>query len=257
MSPRFASATLMVFVFVWALCAAAVADAGEGKQSKGARSDLLGTWFVLIHYQDSATKNSSADRWLDRVWTFEPRGSRLHWVEYPIVVLESRTGRFESYKGNPRSRVLAKWEPNPSQLKEIMDGPRVNSRGSKSKSLRGSDERGWESTGANRVAGINVVGFHEDWTIERQADGMTFTMTEVMGNAAREGAEGVTVYEIESGDPAGPELKGRFNRDGTRIGTFRMFRTAPIRSLLSSEEEESVNQRNQGENWDVLKRISE
>jgi hypothetical protein len=52
-------------------------------------------------------------------------------------------------------------------------------------------------------------------------------------------------------------MLGRFNRDGTRLGTFRMFRTKPIRNLISSEEDDSVNKRKQMEGFDALKRISE
>lgn len=258
MPPRFAGATLLVFVFLWAVCAAAIAH-GEDRRAKPgqADSDLLGTWFVLIHYKDSATANPDADRWLDRVWTFESRGSRLHWVEYPIVVLESQSGRFESFKGNPRSRVLAAWEPDEDQLAELLSGPRVNSRGSKSNSLRGSDAKGWATTGSNRVSGVNVVGFREDWTIEPDGEHLNFVITEVMGNAVRKDAGGRTTYAVESGDPAGQELTGRFDRDGTRIGRFRMFRTQPIRPLQSSEERDSVNKRRQDEAFDALKRISD
>ena len=256
MAPRFASAKLTMFVGLVCAFATAAAEPAPA-QSKRTRSDLHGTWFVLIHYKDAATKNADADRWLDKVWTFDMQGSRLHWVEYPLVVLESPTGRFEAYKGNPRSRVLAKWEPDERQLEEIMGGPRVNSRGSKSKSLRGSDTKGWASMGSSRVAGVNVIGFHEDWAIEAEGGRLEFSITEVMGNAARGNAEGVTTYTVESGDPTGEEMTGRFNRDGTRIGIFRMFRTPPIRALLSSEEEDSVNKRRELEAFEALKRISE
>jgi hypothetical protein len=52
-------------------------------------------------------------------------------------------------------------------------------------------------------------------------------------------------------------MRGRFNRDGTRIGTFRMLRTKPIRNLISSEEDDSVNKRNRMKDFDALKRISD
>ncbi|MCP5041047.1 MAG: hypothetical protein GY944_08445 [bacterium] len=254
MGERIASATILVFVFMWIVCAAAVADAADRKHGS---SDLEGTWFVLIHYRDSNTANADKDRWLDKAWTFEIRGSRLHWVEYPIVVFQSSAGRFESYKGNPRSRVLAKWEPNASQLKELMGGPRVNSRGSKSKSLRGSDARGWKSTGRNRVSGANVVGYHEDWSIGPVGEQRSFVMHEVMGNAARGSAEGETSYIIDSAAADGSEFSGRFDRDGSRIGTFRMFRTPGVRPLVSSEEEDSVNKRLMRENAERFIRITE
>ena len=42
-----------------------------------AELDLLGSWFVLIHYRDSQTANPDADRWADKVWKLEMKGSRL------------------------------------------------------------------------------------------------------------------------------------------------------------------------------------
>lgn len=227
------------------------------EQSKQSSSDLEGTWFVLIHYRDSATKNASSDRWLDKVWTFESKGSRLYWVEYPIVVLEDSDGRFESYKGNPRSRVLEKWKPNKGQLAEIMDGPRVNTRGSKSKSLRGSDAKGWRSTGRNRVSGANVLGFHEEWSIDREGDERKLMITEVLGNAVQGNAEGKTTYVIKSGDSDGLSYVGGYDRDGARVGTFEMFRTPAIRPLLSSEKEGTVNERLRKRSYEGLIRISE
>lgn len=254
MAERIASATILVFVSAWAFCTAAIANTTNDKTNI---SDLEGTWFVLIHYKDSVTKNADSDRWLDKVWTFEHRGSRLRWVEYPIVVLESTQGRFESYKGNPRSRVLAKWKPNEAQLNELMSGPRVNSRGSKSKSLRGSDLKGWKSTGRNRVSGANVVGFHEEWSIVPEGDGRKFMITEVLGNDVQGNTEGRTLYVVESGTSDGQKFAGRFDRDGTRIGTFTMFRTPAIRPLKSSHEEDSVNERMQQRSYERLLRVSD
>lgn len=240
MFERIASATILVFVFAWVICVTAIADAAESKRDG---SDLVGTWFVLVHYRDANTYNETSDRWLDRVWTFAMKGSRLYWVEYPIVVFESTAGRFEAYKGNPRSRVLGKWEPNVAQLAEIMDGPRVNTRGMKSKSLRGNDAMGWKSTGRGRVAGVNVLGFHEEWTIAPHGEWREFAISEVIGNSQRADAEGRTSYVVESGDVAGLEFAGRYDRDGSRVGTFRMFRTASIRPLRSSEEASTANDR--------------
>ena len=66
--------------------------------------DLIGSWFVLIHYRDSATADPDADRWEDKVWTFEREGSRLRWIEYPIVVFEENEGRFGPVGRNPKAR---------------------------------------------------------------------------------------------------------------------------------------------------------
>jgi hypothetical protein len=250
---RFASATILVFVFVWIVCASAIADAASNKFEP---TNLEGSWFVLVHYKDSATSNHDSDRWLDKVWTFKHKGSRLTWVEYPIVVLESSSGRFESYKGNARSRILAKWEPNEAQLAELMEGPRVNTRGSKSKSLRGTDARGWKSAGRNRVAGVNMMGFHENWSIGTDTENRTFTIAEVLGNDARGNSEGKTTYTTVSTNADGSEYAGTFDRDGTRIGSFRMFRTAKIRPLKSSQEDDSVNKRRSKQSFEDLMRQS-
>lgn len=252
MRVRFARITLLGILIISTVCASAIASAAKDKTSK-----LEGTWFLLVHYRDSQTANPDSDRWLDKVWTFEMRGSRLHWVEYPIVTFESAAGRFEAYKGNPRSRVLAKWEPNDAQQKELDLGPRVNTRGSESKSLRGNDTRGWKSVGRSRVAGANVVGYHEDWSITPKGGGFDFTIREVMGNAATGTDDGYTRYVFERAEADGDVLHGRFDRDGTRIGTFKLMRTPPIRALKSSEEEGSVNRRHMRKNANRFMGISE
>ena len=48
--------------------------------------DIAGTWYVLVHYKDDAAGNPDAERWDDRVWVFERKGSRMRWTEYPIAV---------------------------------------------------------------------------------------------------------------------------------------------------------------------------
>ena len=76
--------------------------------------DLVGTWHVLIHYTDDHTHDPSQMRWDDKVWVFEPTGSRLRWTEYPIVVFRDQAGRFEIL-GSRRVRVLHGWELNEAQ----------------------------------------------------------------------------------------------------------------------------------------------
>ena len=71
--------------------------------------DLIGAWHVTVHYRDSASENPETDRWDDKVWRFEKRGSRLEWAEFPIVVFSDRTGRFEAHEGTRERRVLHFW----------------------------------------------------------------------------------------------------------------------------------------------------
>ncbi|MDX1650063.1 MAG: hypothetical protein R3263_09445, partial [Myxococcota bacterium] len=93
--------------------------------------ELEGTWYVLVHYQDDATSHPDRERWEDRLWVFERDGDRLSWVDYPIVVFQDETGRFEALGTSRQRRVLHYWEPNEAQLAEITEGLEYNSRGSR------------------------------------------------------------------------------------------------------------------------------
>ncbi len=211
-------------------------------ERKLARSDLEGTWFVIAHYKDPNTANPDVTRWLDRVWTFEIRGSRLHWVDFPIVVLEDTRGRFEASAGNPRSRVLEGWLPNESQLKEVKAGPRVNTRGSKSKSMRGSDAKGWKSIGRSSAQSATTVGYTEIWSLTGPTEKRVFRVQQILGNALVGSAEGETLYSVTE-RKGKSEFRGTYSRDGNQKGTFRMIRTAPTRALLTADEEKTPNQR--------------
>jgi hypothetical protein len=229
----------LLFILITAIALPSLASA----KKKRFESELEGTWFLVIHFTDENTNNPDSTRWLDRVWRFSMKGSRLLWTEYPIVVIEDTTGRFEAIPGNPRSRVLEGWEPNSAQYQDLKAGPRVNTRGSKSKSLKGSDTKGWKSTGRNNVASASVVGYQENWSILGAAGKRVFAFDEIFGNAAKGSAEGQTIYSEVEIKSDGSEVRGKYERDGTRIGTFRMFRTKNIRALKSESEDSTVNER--------------
>ena len=89
-----------------ALAVAALAPGGEA-----AAFDLEGTWHVLAHYTDANTSRPEQLRWDDRIWVFERRGSRLSWIEYPIVVFSDESGRFERRSTGQYARVVGAWEP--------------------------------------------------------------------------------------------------------------------------------------------------
>jgi hypothetical protein len=203
----------------------------------GAAPDLLGTWFVIVHYRDSATNNPDAERWEDKVWVFEEKGSRLQWTEYPIVVFDDASGRFEDVGGH-RARTLSFWEPNDAQLAQIAEGPRVNSRGSKSKTLRGSPEKGFESFGQMRAMSASVIGYHETWSIGDPTGLPVFTRDDVLGTgrAAQAGGdkqnmEGRTRYTTEEVLVEGKLLRGSYARDENRRGSFQMLRAGPAQGL--------------------------
>jgi len=197
--------------------------------------DLIGTWHVLIHYKDSVTEHPERERWEDRIWVFEQEGSRLRWTDYPIVVFGDQTGRFEQLGGNRASRVLGYWEPNAAQLAQIQEGLEINPRGSRSKALRGSDAEGWSSGKKNAgYRSARFITFQEIWQITGMPDLPTFIRDDVMGSAAAENLEGRTTWEGESVESGGDVIRGRYDRDGTRIGTFRMMRSGEVSTVKGS-----------------------
>jgi len=197
--------------------------------------DLIGTWHVLIHYKDSVTEHPERERWEDRIWVFEQEGSRLRWTDYPIVVFGNQTGRFEQLGGNRASRVLRFWEPNAAQLAQIQEGLDINPRGSRSKALRGSDAEGW--TSGKKKAGYQsarFITFEEIWQITGMPDLPSFIRDDVMGSAVVENLEGRTSWEGESVESGGDLIRGRYDRDGTRIGTFRLVRSGEVSTVKGS-----------------------
>ncbi len=209
--------------------------AAAGSAGSAAAMELVGTWHVLVHYKDAATENPERERWEDRIWVFSREGSRLQWADYPIVVFEDQSGRFEMLGTNRQSRVMHFWEPNESQLAQIRAGLEINSRGSRTKSLRGSPEKGWTS---GRKGGgyqsARFITYEETWTIEGTPDRPVFAVDASLGSATSEGFEGRTVYETTEVGPAGDVLRGSFNRDGTRVGTFVMRRSGEASRVKGS-----------------------
>ncbi len=185
--------------------------------------DLAGTWYVLIHYRDDTTQDPAQLRWDERVWVFERAGAELRWTEYPIVVFEDDTGRFTREDGRYQ-RVLGAFEPNEGQKAAITRGLEVNPRGAKKKSLRGSDASGWSSGKSGGSASASIVTYSEVWSVRGLPAAPVFTRDDVLGAATMESMEGRTQLSTEAIDSGGDLLRGRFERDGTRHGTFRMQR---------------------------------
>jgi hypothetical protein len=185
--------------------------------------DLPGTWYVLVHYKDDQAHDKDAMHWDDRIWTFEREGEKLRWTEYAIVVFHDRSGRFEQTRAG-MVRVLHAWEPNPLQLKQIRQGLEGNPRGSKSKLLRGSDIMGWRSQNRAAAASATVITYQETWSIDDLDTLPVFTRDDVLGSGVTEDFDGRTQYATREIDAGGGELRGSFERDGTRHGTFRMLR---------------------------------
>jgi hypothetical protein len=186
--------------------------------------DLIGSWHVLIHYTDDNSHDPSLERWDDKLWVFERSGSRLRWTEYPIVVFADETGRFERRPTGQYARILHSWQPNPDQLAQIREGLEYNPRGMKSKTLRGSAAEGWRSSAAARAASASVITYTEHWSIEGTPGAPVFARRDVLGSALSESMEGLTRYATAEVEPGAKVLRGSFERDGTRHGSFRMQR---------------------------------
>lgn len=195
--------------------------------------DLMGSWYVLIHYRDEATSNPEADRWEDRIWIFEKKGSRLSWTEYPIVIFSDQSGRFERTVSGVQGRVLAAWEPNEKQRRQIAKGLEAPSRGSKTKTLRGSERLGYKSVGGLRTQSVSVIGYHETWSIDGLPDAPVFARNDLMGSGRTANLEGRTQYTTTEVLEGGTLIRGSYQRDGTRHGVFRMMRTgAAVRTKI-------------------------
>lgn len=206
--------------------------------------ELDGFWYVLVHYQDSESNKPEQWRWDDRVWKFERKGDRLEWSEWPIVVLDDESGRFEPTRGGRATRVLGKWEPSASQLSDIRDGIQVNSRGAKSKTLRA--EAGgtrWSSGEAAGAESALVVTYSETWEITGLPEAPVFSRDDSMGSGVTESMSGRTVYATESVGPDGDEISGRFERDGTRTGRFKLIRAGGTEELKGAAKTQAERQR--------------
>lgn len=206
------------------LASAALADA-----ETAAEVDLQGDWYVLIHYRDSAEGGADVQHWDDRIWRFERQGSRLRWTEYPLAIFEDKAGRFESVDEHRMARSQRFWTPSDQQREEIREGLATRSEASRTKSLRGSDSRGYESTGGLRASSASAIGYSEQWRIDDPKGLPSFTQSASMSSARSDTLEGVTSYRVTKVEEDGALLVGRFQRDEHRSGEFRMLRTGTAR----------------------------
>jgi len=214
---------------------AAVLVLAASPTARAAEVSLPGTWYVLVHYTDENSAHPDAMRWEDRVWVMAREGGKLAWTEYPIVLFDDDSGRFERSRSG-YSRVVAAWEPSADQLEEISEGLEVNRRGSRRKRLARSEDGGWTSGGKARPQAANFITYTETWSIDTSpAEGPVFTRDDVLGSASMESMSGRTRYTTEEVLAGGNELRGRFERDGTRHGTFRMLRAGVPHELEAGD----------------------
>lgn len=193
--------------------------------------DLQGTWYVLVHDEENGVQG-----WEDKVWTFEPRGSRLVWTEYPVVSLRDDRGRFETLASGRRVRAPGHWMPNAAQRTEIENGPGVVARWARSKTLRGDPEHGYQSRGAANRDSASVIGYSERWEISGLRAMPRFRRVDEMSGARSVSLDGVTEYRAAT--PGGDRISGDFERDGARRGSFSMQRVASVRLVAGDEGED-------------------
>jgi hypothetical protein len=216
------------FMLALALVLASLPAASSGPSAEHVaeetKLDLRGGWYVLVHFRDLESTEPEAVRWRDRIWRFEVRGSRLVWTEHPRVRFGDMSGRIEIIEGGREARTLGGWEPGSGQLHEIREGLVIDGHMARSKSLRGSSERGYRSVGSLHSESASVIGYHESWRIDDPSRLPRFTRDDSMGSGRTEGLAGHTEYTTRQVLAGGDELRGEFQRDGTLRGSFRMLR---------------------------------
>ena len=200
--------------------------------------DLEGTWYVLVHYTDPKTANPDAMRWLDLVWVFEKKGTRLEWTEYPLVIFDDSRGRFEALGTNHQSRVLEAWEPNAQQRESLAKGPQVSQRGKRVKSLRGSNPSGWKTPPRRNTGGVSVMTYHENLTIEDLDGYPLFLRQDVVGNGTGGDTSAGKRYQVDAIEGKGSRLLGQYERDDRQTGRFQMRRTPPTRGVAPKNEDD-------------------
>jgi hypothetical protein len=203
-----------------------------------AEIDLIGTWHVLVHYTDDNTSHPDDMRWSDRIWVFEEKGSQLRWTEYPIVVFGDESGRFEHLGTSHARRVVAAWEPSGAQFSRILEGLEVNDRGKKAKSLRAEDG-GWRTRSRARPMSASILSYVEHWSVEGVSDYPVFRQEDQLGAERTETLDGVTLYTTTFMDSTGSVLRGTYERDGSRHGTFRMVRAGSVTGVKGSGKTQS------------------
>jgi hypothetical protein len=182
---------------------------------------------VLIHYRDLASERPELDQWEDRLFVFQREGDALRFREYPVVHFDDESGRFER-RGGELERVLGAFEPSEAQRGEIAHGLRVDPRGAREKKLRRTPD-GWSSA-RSAFDSARVVGFESIVSVDLSGAAPSIVVSDSLGSSAAQALEGRTAYRgervLEDGSVA-----GRFDRDGRRVGSFRMIPTPLPRGL--------------------------
>jgi hypothetical protein len=197
--------------------------------------ELAGSWHVLVHYTDAESAEPEQPRWTDEVWVFEPQEGRVRWVSYPIAVFADETGRFERDAAGRYARIPHFWRPNAAQRADIADGLRVGARGARSKTLRETPAGSWSSAPAGGAPSASVLSYAEVWRVDAPTALPVFSRADSLSGVAADGLEGLTRYTTRAVRDGGDVLEGRFQRDDSRSGSFRMRRCAAVEVVQSAE----------------------
>jgi len=144
-----------------------------------------------------------------------------------VVLFEDEAGRFER-RGDDPLRVLGAWQPTPEQAREIAAGLRVDPRGAREKRLRPA-ATGFSSA-RSAFDSARVVSFESRVDLDLSGAAPRLSVSDSLGSSAAHALAGRTEYRGERVTEGGA-VEGRFERDGTRVGSFRMLRTGAPRGL--------------------------
>ena len=75
------------------------------------------------------------------------------------------------------------------------------------------------------------MSYVQHWSIRDPGRRPTFRREDTLGSARTESIDGVTEYATTEVEDSGDVLRGTFERDGTRHGTFRMTRAGTARGV--------------------------
>jgi hypothetical protein len=214
--------------------------------------ELQGTWYVVVHYRDSGAASPEEQHWEDKIWTFEAKGSRLRWTEYPVVVFADARRRFEKLASGRMIKSSGAWQPSARQLSEVEKGLAVNSQWARGKSLQGNPQRGYHSAGRSNRESASVIGYSEAWEIQDLASLPVFRRTDEMSSGRSVALDGRTEYRSLAVDKGRDRITGRFSRDQLQSGTFVMIRSGPIEIARQKNRQKNLKKnlkKDEQEKW--------
>ena len=180
-------------------------------------------------------KNAEAKRWEDRVWVFEKTGDRLaldrlsdrrvRRRDRPLRAPSAATARAAC---SPTGRRTRRSRPSsPAGLDGQLARLEVRRRCAAATRRAGSRASTAAAAPVDRSSPTRRPGASRACPTSR-----VFTRRTRWAAAAREDVEGRTLYKTTTVEAGGNVLRGSFDRDGTRKGTFRLTRGGAVHCRL-------------------------